>query len=247
MDSASLSLGGVSDIHGALSTQRIPSAIGSETPDATPPSVEPMRAPGSSVRGRRSPRLAIIGVLCAVLGALGVTAAFSQANQTQTVVAVARSVPRGVVVQAGDLTTVTIGSVPGVSTVPADQLDTLIGQTALVDLPQGSLVGAGAVGVPVLQQGTTQLGLKLAAGRLPDTSMPPGTPVLLVAVSSAAEGAAGATSATTGQVYRATLVSIPRELPDGVTWVLDVSVDAADAAVIAELAAAGRLVLARTS
>ncbi|MGD8216036.1 SAF domain-containing protein [Aestuariimicrobium sp. Y1814] len=232
----------MSDINGALTAQRTPSAIPADSWEAGP-----VRAPGAAIRGRRSPRLVLIGVLCAVLGALGVTAAFTQANQTHTVVAMARSVPRGVVVQPGDLTTVTIGSVPGVSTVPADQLTDLIGQTALVDLPQGTLVGSGAVGTPVLDPGTTHLGLKLGAGRLPDTSMPPGTKVVLVAVSSAAEGAAGATASTAGQTFEATLVSVPRELPDGTSWVLDVSVSQADAATIAELAAAGRLVLARSS
>lgn len=206
-----------------------------------------MRAPGATVRGRRSPRLVIIGVLCAVLGALGVTAAFSQANDTQTVVAVARSVPRGVVIGPGDLTTVTIGSVPGVSTIAADQLDALVGQTALVDLPQGSLVGAGSIGSPVQQQGTAHLGLKLAAGRLPSVTMPPGTKVTLVAVSSAAEGAAGTTTSTTGQSFSATVISMPRELPDGTNWVLDISVTSTEAAAIAELAASGRIVLARTS
>ena len=206
-----------------------------------------MRAPGATMRGRRSPRLVIIGVLCAVLGALAVTAAFSQANETHTVVAVARAVPRGVVVRPGDLTTITIGSVPGVSTVPAAQLDALVGQTALVDLPQGSLVGAGAIGSPVMQPGTAHLGLKLAAGRLPSTPMPPGTTVTLVAVNSAAEGAAGTTTAPIGKTFEATVISVPRELPDGTSWVLDVSVATAESAAIAELAASGRLVLTRTS
>lgn len=199
------------------------------------------------MRGRRSPRLMIVGVLCAVLGALAVTAAFDQANDTHAVVAVARSVPRGVVVGPDDLTTVTIGAVPGVSTIPADQLQALVGQTALVDLPQGSLVGAGWIGAPVMQPGTSHLGLKLAAGRLPSTAMPPGTKVRLVAVSSAAEGAAGTTGATTGQTFEATVISVPRELPDGASWVLDVSVATAESAAIAELAASERLVLTRTS
>ena len=206
-----------------------------------------MRAPGSSVRGRRSPRLVIIGVLCAVLGALAVTAAFSQANDTRSVVAVARTVPRGVIIGPGDLTTVTVGSVPGVSTIAAQQIDALLGQTALVDLPQGSLVGAGSIGSPTLQPGTAHLGLKLAAGRLPTVAMVPGTKVTLVAVSSAAEGAAGTTTSTTGASFQATVVSLPRELPDGTNWVLDVSVASSESAAIAELAASGRLVLARVS
>ncbi|MGA4507049.1 SAF domain-containing protein [Propionibacteriaceae bacterium G1746] len=208
---------------------------------------EAMRAPGTAMRGRRSPRLVVIGVLCAVLGALGVTTAFSQATESHTVVAMTRTVPRGVVVTQADLTTVTIGSVPGVSTVPGDQLTRLVGQTALVDLPAGSLVGEGAVGAPVIDAGTSQLGLKLAAGRLPSTTMPPGTRVLLVSVSSSAEGAAGTTSETAGRTFEATLTSVPRELPDGVTWLLDVSVKQAEAPMIAELAASGRLVLTRSA
>ena len=235
----------VNDFKGGRPGQHSASQPSSNPAAAAAP--DPMRAPGASVHGRRSPRLVIIGVLCAVLGALGVTAAFTRANETHTVVAMVRDVPRGVVVGQADLTTVTIGSVQGVSTVPADQAGSLIGKTALVDLPAGSLVGAGSVGNPVIGAGTSHLGLKLPAGRLPGTSMPPGTMVSLVAVSSAAEGAAGATSSTTGQTFAATVVSMPRELPDGTNWVLDISVKSAEAAVIAELAASGRLVLARTS
>lgn len=245
MDPLVHNLATVSDLRGSSATANRPPVHPSIAVDAA--ATAPIKPPGAAARGRRSPRLVIIGVLCAVLGALGVTAAFTQANETRTVVAMARHVPRGVQITQSDLATVTIGSAPGVSTIPSDRLTSLVGQTALVDLPAGSLVPEGAVGPATIQPGRTHLGLKLPAGRLPLETLPPGTPVSLVAVSSAAEGAAGTTISATGQTFAATVTSMPRELPDGTSWVLDVSVNSTDAALVAELAASGRIVLTRTS
>ena len=206
----------------------------------------PVRPPGASTRVRRSPRLLLIGLLVSVLGALGVTAAFTQATTSSTVVAMARSVPRGQTVTQADLTTVTIGAVPGISTVPGSRLDALVGQTALVDLPSGSLVGEHSIGEAPVQPDTAQLGLKLEAGRLPNTGLVPGTRVLLVEVSGPATG--GKAEQTTGatRTFPAVVVRAPAALPDGASWVLDVSVADTDGAVVAGLAAGGRLSVVRT-
>lgn len=204
-----------------------------------------MRPPGASQRARRSPRLVVIGVLCSVLGALVIAAAFAQTRDTRSVVVMSRTVERGEILKPGDLTTVSIGAAPGLATVPADQLDSLIGKSALVDLPAAALVGREMVGEPVLAKDTSHLGVKLEAGRLPLGRMPAGTRVLLVEVS-AAQGQANVTSAA-ARTFPATVVTSPTELPDGATWVLDVAVTSRDAAQVAELAATGRLVVVRTS
>ena len=60
--------------------------------------------------------------------------AFQEATHANQVVVVQRAVPRGEVIDAGDLAVVTIGSAPGVSTVPAGDLPGMVGRTALVDL-----------------------------------------------------------------------------------------------------------------
>lgn len=201
------------------------------------------------LRARRSPRLIAAGVLCATLGGLGAAFAWNQTTTSQTVVVMTQDVARGETVRAEDLGVVTMGSVPGLRTIPADQAQSLIGKEALVDLPAGSLVGEGSIGTSAPAKGTSEVGLKLAAGRLPVRDIPAGTKVQLVAVPAkgANVGSEGATSQEpeAPAVFDAVVVTAPRQLPDGASWVLDVRVADADAAPIAQLASAEQLVLVK--
>lgn len=181
--------------------------------------------------------------------------AFTQLNDTTSVVAMSRAVARGEKVTQADLTVITIGAVPGIKTIPSTGLSALVGQTALVDLPANSLVGPGMVGQAAVPVGTSQLGLKLEAGRLPVAALPPGTKVLLVEVD--ATGAAGAAAAANGsgtgtqgqaaRTFPATVTTAPVALPDGASWVMDINLADAQAPEVAALAASGRLVVVRTS
>lgn len=208
----------------------------------------PMRAPGTPTRGRRSPKLVVIGTLCTLLGALGVTTAFTQLNDTTTVVAMARTVHRGQKVTQADLTTITISAAPGLKTLPAEQLQGLVGKTALVDLPAQALVGTGMVGEAPLPEGSAQLGLKLESGRLPASPMPPGTRIKLVEVhSTKAAPDEGGVQPKAPRSFPATVMTTPLELPDGASWVVDVSLADSEAETVAGLAAAGKLVVVRTA
>lgn len=201
------------------------------------------RPEGVQLRARRSPRLAAVGVLVACLGGLGAGTAWHQATSASSVVVVAQSIARGDEITRADLAVVTIGSAPGVSTVPASQLASLVGKHALIDLKAGALVPAGCVGEPVMAAGTAQLGLKLSAGRLPTRSIPSGTPVQLISVGSAKD--AQDVGLTPGKTYDAVVVASPTLQADGVSYVMDVSVAEGDAAEVAQLAAADQLVVVR--
>lgn len=192
----------------------------------------------ATLRPRRSPRLVAAGVLLAALGGLGGVMAYQQASHSNQVVVVAHSVPRGEVVQSTDLSVVTIGPAPGVRTIPGDQLTELVGKQALVDLPAGSLVGTGAIGTATLEAGQVQLGLKLQAGRVPVQSLPAGTAVQLVQVSSDKQH-------TKGLVVDAVVVTAPRTSTDGSSSLLDVAVPEGVSAEVADLAARDLIVLVR--
>lgn len=181
-----------------------------------------------------------IGILLAVLGGLGAGAAWSQASQASTVVVARHAIPRGQVISASDLTVATVGSLPGVSTIPGDQLSSLVGQQALVDLPSGALVAQGSIGTPVTKAGTAQLGVRVTAGRLPTQPIPVGATVLLVPVP-----AAGNQAPATTKPIEAIVVAAPQAMPDGVSWVLDVEVPEDQAAALAQLAAAEQIVVVR--
>lgn len=199
-------------------------------------------------RARRQPRWIAAGLLAICLGALGAVLLFTEAASSHTVVVVATDVARGEVIEQSDLSTTTIGSTPGVTTVPADQLATLIGHRATVDLLAGTLLPAGAIGDPVPKAGFVQLGLRLTPGRIPLELLPPGTPVQLVAVAdpaTAVGGTNGNVDETTLKTYDAAVVRSAELSNDGQFHLLDVQVPSQVASEVARLAAADRIVLIR--
>ena len=194
--------------------------------------------------GRRNPRWIALGVLALCLGALLSYVVYARVAAEATVVAAAATVYRGEVVERGDLTTVRVrtGSLP--TTVPAADLDDLIGQRAVYDLPEGSVLAAASVaetGVPAA--GRAAVGIKLASGRSPEALLLPSSPVRLVALP-APSAATTAGDELAGKTYTARVLS---QVPgaDGTSILLDVEVDQAQAATIALLAAQERIAVVR--
>ena len=192
------------------------------------------------LRARRSPRLIAVGILLACLGGLGGAALLSSSTHTSSVVVMARSVARGDTVRATDLGVVTIGPVPGVLTIPSAQLSQLVGRSARVDLPEGSLPGPAAIGELTVPADYSQLGLKLEAGHVPVSDLPPGTAVRLVPVSATASD-----PAPDGNPISAVVVTSPQSSESGGSVVLDVAVRADQAVTVARLAARGQLAVVR--
>lgn len=177
------------------------------------------------------------------LGGLGAAVLWAEAAGSSEVIVLTRSVGRGEVVQAADFRVARVGNLDGVSSVDAATLHTLPGQQALVDLPAGALLPAGGVGQAALDRGGVQLGLRLPPGRIPLGELPAGTPVLLVALQD--DRANPGAAARSAQSFRATILTPPRTGPDGVAQLLDVRVDADQAAEVAALAATDRVALAK--
>ena len=200
----------------------------------------PQRPAAVQLRARRSNRLIVLGVLCACLGALIMAWVWTGTQESQTVVVMAAHVARGEQVEAADLTTTTLGRADGVAVVSADQASALVGQYALVDLPAGSLPGPDAVGVLVVPAGHAQLGLRLAAGRLPSQPLPPVTRVWLIAVPGAMDANTGP-----GAQYEAVVASAPLVTTDGNGWLVDVQVEESVAGQLAALAAVDRIAMVR--
>ncbi len=192
--------------------------------------------PAARFRARRNLRLITGGVLASSLGGLGAAVLYSDLADTESVVAMRRTVYRGQQITAADLGEIALASGPGLDSVPALQVDDVVGQTALLDLAEGSLLTPQAVGAPVVDAGVVRLGLRLGPGRLPVTELPPSTPGLLIAVSAEVAPADAARTALT-----ASSVTL---LPDGAA-LLDVAVPVAAAVEVARLAAADELVLVR--
>lgn len=202
--------------------------------------------PDAPLRPRRQPKWIIGGALSMAMGALGAAWLWQEATDTQRVVYVARPLQVGQVIEAGDLTTVSVGRLPQVETVPAEQMDALVGQQAKVALAGGTLLPDGVVGEMPLATHEAQLGLRLPSGRLPTSNIEPGSAVTMVALPDPAvveQGQVVTTAGPDADTVPARLLTAPTRDEDGLSWLVDIAVPAAEAPDLARLAAADRVAL----
>lgn len=215
---------------------RRPPSDGEEPTQATP---APPRLPG-----RRNPRWIALGVLALCLGGLLSYAVYSEVTTETTVLALSTTRYRGEVVEAADLTTVTVQGDMADRTVPVGDQATVVGKRAVFDLPRGSLVAPGSVAdAAVPQAGSAVVGLRLATGRAPGGLLVPSAPVRVVALP-AAGGSTGRADALAGKTYLGRVVSATPGV-DGTSVVVDLEVAADQAPAIALLAAQDRVALVR--
>lgn len=207
--------------------------------DEAPETPEPPRLPS-----RRNPRWIALGVVAICLGGLLSYVIYARVATEASVVAMAATVYRGEVIEASDVTTITVSGDPSVPTIPVDQAGTLVGQRAAYDLVDGSIVAPTAVTQAALPaEKRAVVGMKLAGGRAPADFLLPGSPIRLVALP-AADAQPGATDPYTGKTFVARTVSSTAG-PDAGSLFVDVDVPADQAPAIAMLAAQERLTVVR--
>ena len=213
--------------------------LSSSASDPVPTTPEPPRLPA-----RRNPKWIALGVVAVCLGGLLSYVIYAQVATESAAVAMTSTVYRGEVIEAGDLSSVTLSGDPAVPTVPADQAQTLVGQRAAYDLVAGSLVAPESVtaaALPAAQRAV--VGMKLAGGRAPAEFLVPGAPVRLVALPPV-DAQPGARDPYAGKTFVArTVSSVPG--PDAGSLFVDVDVPAAQAPAISMLAAQERLSVVR--
>lgn len=200
------------------------------TPDLTPPTAP--RPEAVQLRARRSPRLVALGVLLVALGGIGAAALYTTNADHRAVIVMASDVARGEVLAKEQFTVVEVPGSLAVDAVPAAGLDSLVGQVARTDLPQGSFPLERHVGTDPLPAGQSLVGLRLALGKLPTSDLPPGTTVRLVGLVDGAETAVDAMVATR-----------PVLLDDAVSYSFDVQVADGDADAVARLSAGDQVAM----
>lgn len=210
-------------------------------PDLTTGSVERV-APRT--RRRRTRLLGAVALL--VVAGLAAVFIVGQVQTQNRVIQVRSDISRGAIIAPTDLAEVTVGSVQGVSTVPADQLAGLIGQHATVDLMQGSLLPQGAVGpVAVPAAGQSLVGIRLDQGRIVIGDVTPGSRIRLI-VTAPQNGDPAFRDANSGRQLNAVLVETTPAL-DGAATLVNVQVSQKDAALVAQLAATNRIAVVQDS
>jgi hypothetical protein len=183
-----------------------------------------------------------IGVLAIVLAALGSATLFRAIGPSQEYLAVARDVPVGAQVVSDDLRVVRLNSSPGLSPVPISDVREVVGAYAAVPLVAGTLVTLDQLTAePVPGPGEQLVAIALPRDRLPGRMLSAGDPVLLVATSGS--GIGNQDPAEAPRTFNGSVHDVQEADGRGDDLVVSLLVDERDGAVVASLAASGRIAI----
>lgn len=220
--------------------------------DAAPTtSATAMRAPGSAtradsitpVRVKRPWTWKAGAIALIVAGALGGVFIYSSNSNSEQVFVSSRDIARGQIISQTDLGTLDISQGQNTRGIPVADAADVIGQTATVDLPAGSLVTSSSL-APALSvpDGKALVGLTLKRTQLPAQALVAGDHVAIVPV--AADATAAATGAvTSGSSAVAGDVSATARDEAADTITVDVYVPATAAADLTSRAASGAVAI----
>src|SRR5690606_17190055 len=130
------------------------------------------------VRLRRHPAWVWGGVATVFAGAVAGASLWSAASDANEILAAREPLTRGQIIEQDDLATVRVGLDPAVSSIPASELDAIVGQYAAMDVPAGGLLAAEQVTDQALPaQGQSVVGLSLTGAMVPTQHLQPGDKV----------------------------------------------------------------------
>ncbi|WP_377272310.1 SAF domain-containing protein [Peterkaempfera sp. SMS 1(5)a] len=203
-------------------------------------------APPRALRARRRrPAVLALSVALIAAGGLGGAALYSATGERVSVLAIARDVPAGQQLTAGDLTVARIAGDPALHPLDAADLDRAVGMRATNDLKRGSLLTkADVTDQLIVQPGQQIVGVAAKHTQLPATALKPGRRVLVVSTpdTSSQQTGAGSTGTARPQTLSATVVTVGGADTDG-TVVVDMAVDASSGPRLAEIVAGGRFMV----
>ncbi|MGW7127934.1 SAF domain-containing protein [Streptomyces bobili] len=207
----------------------------------------PVAPPRVSARRRRPGVIALSLALIAAGGA-GVAVLLLQVGNRTEVVTVVRDVQVGQVLTEDDLGKASLALDPAVRAVRADNLESVVGKRAAVELKPGSLLAPSQVtNDNLVKPGEQLVPIGLKPEQVPATALVPGQKVLLVHVA-AAQGVtdAGEADDEAPQTLTGRVVKASSAAPGTGVVVVDVATTAQDGPTAAAWVAAGtlRLVLA---
>lgn len=188
-------------------------------------------------RRRRRPAVTALGLFLVVLFATVSAGLVVRGEHDVSVLALARSVPAGQEITAGDLRVARISG-SGISALAATSMGAVVGETAMSNLPVGTLLTVGMLSrSPVPLAGQQLVAVSFKAGMVP-TEVTTGRDVSLVAIASAVGGKVPSGPAVV--VASAPVLSVTTDPSTGAV-VLSVQVTDAAAPRVAQLAAVGGL------
>jgi hypothetical protein len=141
---------------------------------------EPKGFQPPSKLARKKPALIALCIALALVGGL-ITYFGLTSNGQKPVLVVKTDIQRGAIINAGDLTTINIATDAGNGAVSADKSSTVIGKTATVDLPKGSLVLSNNIGSGLgIKADTSVVGVALSSAQTPARPLQAGDRVRII-------------------------------------------------------------------
>lgn len=208
--------------------------------DEAPASQAPGEGLTPPLKLRRRPMLVVASVAVVCLGALLGVFAWSSVSDGHQVLAARSMIARGQVLTREQLVVVRVGVDPALSPVPAEQIDSLVGKRAALDVAAGSLLTTAAVTDKVLPvAGVSVVGVAVGPGGMPGTALMAGDRVRVVLT----PGAQGTVSGGEQKTLSATVASVASSGDGGpaTQTVVSVLVPEADAATLAAWVSTGKV------
>ncbi|MGW1527954.1 SAF domain-containing protein [Streptomyces sp. NPDC002159] len=207
---------------------------------------DPVAPPRVSAR-RRRPGVIALSLALIAAGGTGVAVLLLQVGNRTNVLTVVRDVQVGQVLTEDDLGKASVALDPAVQAVRADDLKSVVGKRAAVELKPGSMLAPSQVTKDSLVKAGEQLvPIGLEPKQIPATALVPGQKVELVQVPAQGAADAGKASDAVPQTIGGRVVKASGAAPGTGIVVVDVATAAADGPTAAAWEAAGtlRLVLA---
>ena len=222
----------------------------SQNPPSRAGGTMPLNGRRSSERGlrtksRRTGLVAVAALLIVGCG-LGFAVMLSQAGHKTSVLSMGSAVPKGHVVQRGDLVTQQVAGVGGA--IEVADVSRVVGKTAVVDLVPGQiLTDAMITADPVPGAGKATVGLSLDPSQVPAAGLEAGDVVSVIAVPGANGGDSEALEAPPVLADDAQVYDLGGTSTEGATVMVTLIVDASDASRIAAYSTSKRVAVIETS
>ncbi|MFE6510277.1 SAF domain-containing protein [Nocardioides sp. NPDC057764] len=204
--------------------------------------------PQKVVRGRRQNGLAIAAGLLVLVLALAGAAWGMTAGDKASVLAVGKPVAKGHTISREDLVSTAVAGPK--ATIPVEDVNSVVGKTAAVDLVEGQILTEAMVtSDPVPAEGESLIGLALDPARVPGSGLAAGDSVDIVAVPAAEQAQADAEALDSPTVLAdaAQVYDVAGAATSGGQVLVTVVVDDSDSARIAAYSTANRVAVVETA
>jgi len=192
---------------------------------------------GRPTKSRRRTWIIALGIAIILIGGLFTWYLTTQTSQTVSVLTTNTAIERGDIIEADDLTTISLAGGQDVDAFAANEASEVIGQVAAMDLPAGALLSStSVVDTLLVPPGDSIVGIALNQSQLPSHPLSAGDQVRLVDT----PVAQGEPPTSSPETFDATVFTTKFDETNQV-WIIDLVVPTNDAADIAARAATQRV------